>query len=920
MAYFQGRADIVVDKMYKLGFIKNYEYERAKLELRNEHKGIEPMVKFQDYHVKMEAPHFVEYIQDELEKEFEEKGYPIELIDSGGLRIITTLDYDLQKKAEEIVNKKAKENETEFQTKNAALISIENKTGFIKVMVGSRDYWEKEYICVENHNLEFENIKNFSHYLKEEEIIKMKAPKDFMKIYEDEKADQAGKICVRYDSEPGKNIKKLGKDQYIIIGNGGSVNAVLSNLAPGSSFKPFVYAAAFLYNNLSPATVLFDVKTTFPDGPVRKYTPRNYDGRFIGPTSIRYALGHSLNIAAVKSALIATPQKVEELANLVGLNIGVDPKRGAAIALGSRNTRPIDLATGFSVFANNGKKRKIISIYKVYDREGNILIDNSDNENNYEEIMPADIAYLITDILKDKGARGAGWNTNLALSDGRDNAVKTGTSNKPLRNNPKKIYPNNTWTAGYTPQLTTVVWAGDNNDEFLSLLASGFSTAAPIWKEFMDMAHQNLPIEKFEVPSGITRIPVSILSGKLPYQESGPELVINEIFGSTNKPTESDSALRFIKVVHGSNLPPCNQEEVPSEVLVNKSIISFHSYYADDPVWENPVQKWVEENGDEYFEKLGVTSVLAKDPKKCDSRYSNEVIAKKPIITILSPINAGLVSPPQIDIRTKIISQNGIKSLKVYWDNDLIKTVSNAMLNLKVNLPENIDQNIAHKIKVVAIDTMSLSSSSEISVKIGQDDSPPIVEIIYPIEGEILPAGEMITFLAKAYDDKSAVSKLYFTLDGQRIGTEVKRPFSLNYKIPNIEGNHKLVVKAINTSNRSAETQVNFQVKKSDLISKAEKFEIISPNNNSNKKAGELVKVKIGISEEIAYNFKLLQLKQGRRTILAEFQKDDISDSRIFRVNYIQPNEDVILQVVVELRNGSFRYSEKVNIKLSSQD
>lgn len=131
---------------------------------------------------------------------------------------------------------------------------------------------------------------------------------------------------------------------------------------------------------------------------------------------------------------------------------------GAPMAIGTAEVRPIDLMQAYSVFANLGIKRDVHAIEKIEDSDGNILEEYKIEENKEPIFSPAS-SYIVTKILSDPEARPEGfWRSALTVS-GRDIAAKTGTSNKEVGKD--KILPRDLWTAGYSPQITTVVWAGN---------------------------------------------------------------------------------------------------------------------------------------------------------------------------------------------------------------------------------------------------------------------------------------------------------------------------------------------------------------------------------------------------------------------------------------------------------------------------
>lgn len=818
--YFPGRADWVLKRMRELEFISEDDYQKATEELAT--------IEFKQFREEIDAPHMVMYTWEVLEEKFGK-----ELVEQGGLTVITTLDYDLQKKAEEIVATRSASNLEKFNAQNAALLSIESKTGNIVAMVGSRDYWDIEH--------------------------------------------------------------------------DGNVNVLLQKRLPGSSFKPIVYAAAFLHAGLAPATVLFDVKTNFGNG----WTPQNYDGSFSGPVSIRHALGHSLNIPAVKASVITGAEKVVETAKKLGINLERDADfYGNAIALGAGEVRPLDMAQAFSVFANNGKKMPINPILQVRDRQGNILLDNTKPPENPEEALDPQIAYLITDILSDPKARGNGWNSFLQLGD-RVNAVKTGTSNKRTE---KGIWPLDNWTVGFTPDFTTVVWCGNNDSSVLYRSADGLNVAAPIWKEFMENAHKDLPASTFAVPEGIKIVAVSRFSGKLPLENTDDRLIVRDKFASFNLPKEADNSLQIIEVDRLTGKLP--NEFTPPDALEKRVILNFHSYYPDNPAWEGPVQAWVSAAGRELVAAFGVEKFMAEAPTETTTRYTEANSNAKPIITINSPINYGIVTPPIIDVITDISATNGMQKVQFFLDDTLQKEVFSSPYKATLNLPVDSVNGTTHKIKVVAFDDLYYTSSAEIEVKIGTDDSPPEVTIVFPAEGDTLPADATIALLVSAFDARSAVSRVDFYIDGQKIGSTRESPFKVNYKTPSTSGRHDFKVVVFDTAGNQTERTSSFRV--GETASGGGAFTILAPRGNLTADQGQTIPVQIGISEEMAGAFESLtvyiQEEGNNKVVIAEFDKNDLSAARVFSTAFAlgQKNTEISAKLVF---GGKTFFAERITIQ-----
>lgn len=236
---------------------------------------------------------------------------------------------------------------------------------------------------------------------------------------------------------------------------------VIALRQPGSSFKPFIYALAIAKNPIGPESPIADTKTKFGE-----WEPNNYDMKFSGVMMVKTALDYSRNIPAAKMFYLAGGEDAivkfwKEQGGLVTLkeNAGY----GAPLAIGAGEVRPLDLMQAYSVLANNGIKRDVFFISKIEDSDGNIIEEHKTIPVDEEEpVLSPAAAYIVTSILSNNDARPESvfWRNALTIA-GRTVAAKTGTSNKEISED--KILPRDLWTAGYTPQITTVVWAGNVN-------------------------------------------------------------------------------------------------------------------------------------------------------------------------------------------------------------------------------------------------------------------------------------------------------------------------------------------------------------------------------------------------------------------------------------------------------------------------
>jgi penicillin-binding protein 1A len=269
--------------------------------------------------------------------------------------------------------------------------------------------------------------------------------------------------------------------------------AVQAERQPGSAFKPLIYAAA-MDSHFTPASIIVD-EPVFYDDNGEIWSPKNFENKYFGPTSLREALTHSRNVVTVK------------LADAVGIGYLVDYlqrfgfhrklARNLSIALGSAEVTPLEIGIAYSALANDGLRPDPIFINSIADSEGNPLDKNTPH---LEQVIPAETAYLVTSILQDVVRQGTG---RRAQGLGRPTAGKTGTTND----------LHDAWFVGYTPELLCVVWVGFDNKVPLGRLETGGRVSAPIWKAFMTEALAKIPAGEFPVPDGLSCIQIDPLTG-----------------------------------------------------------------------------------------------------------------------------------------------------------------------------------------------------------------------------------------------------------------------------------------------------------------------------------------------------------------------------------------------------------------------
>ena len=293
------------------------------------------------------------------------------------------------------------------------------------------------------------------------------------------------------DAQTGHIIAMVGSKDYFDP-NGGNFNVTVALRQPGSSIKPITYATAFK-QGFTPGNLLLDAPITFRNA-WESYTPVNYDGKFHGPVTIRTSLGSSYNIPAVKMlSIVGIPDMIQTSKDL-GINSFDKPERyGLSLTLGGGEVKMIEMMSVYGTFSQSGIRFDSEPIMKVLDPQNVVLEDNSKPEG--VRVLPAENAYMISDIMSDNKARTPAFGSNSLLNiPGHIVAVKTGTTDNKRDN----------WTFGYTPEFVVGVWVGNNNNVPMNpQLTSGVTGAAPIWNKIMTNVLKDRQNIAFSKPSTV---------------------------------------------------------------------------------------------------------------------------------------------------------------------------------------------------------------------------------------------------------------------------------------------------------------------------------------------------------------------------------------------------------------------------------
>jgi len=529
-------------------------------------------VVFRGLGTKIKAPHFVMYVKQLLEDK-----YGSNILDVGGLKVTTSLDWQLQEKAELIVKEEIDKVSKSLNISNGASVVLDTNTGEILSMVGSKDFFDKTI--------------------------------------------------------------------------DGEVNVTTRQRQPGSSIKPLVYATAFA-KGFSPASVIADVITEFPGKDENTpYIPKNYDGKEHGLLHLRDALASSINIPAVKLVALVGVDEVLSLGYKMGFTT-LDPTKetlsrvGLSMALGGAEIKLLDMASGYSVFANGGLKVDPIAIIKIEDGNGKVIFENKQVKK--EKVLDEKVGFLINSVLSDNNARLLTFGPNSYLNMGsRAVAVKTGTTND-LRDN---------WTVGWTKNTIVGVWVGNNNNDKMRNVASGVSGAAPIWRRQMLDVLSKMPDVPFTTPEGMSQIEVDRISG-FPAHDGFP--AYKEWFINGNIPSGPDTIHTKVKVCKS------DQNKLADPISISQGNYDEKEYVVikeKDPLtikdlWQKGINEWIVKQPDQLY----------KPPtEECGSTSSMD-------IQIVSPGDRSRVDGETVTFRINVVSEKPVVEVKLFVDGTLEQT------------------------------------------------------------------------------------------------------------------------------------------------------------------------------------------------------------------------------------------------------
>jgi len=390
----------------------------------------------------------------------------------------------------------------------------------------------------------------------------------------------------------GEILAMVGSRDFYDKTQGGQFNVITQALRqPGSSIKPVTYATA-LEKGYTAASLIMDTPTTFPGGGSGKdYTPVNYNGKFNGPLQLRFALGNSINIPAVKLLALVGIKNMLTTAYDMGIST-LEPtddnvnRFGLSLTLGGGEVRPIELAAAYTAFANQGYRSDPIAILKVTDPKGKVLFEQ--REVTKTQALSPEVAFIISHMLLDNNARLLTFGPNSYLNvAGYTIAVKTGTTDDKRDN----------WTIGWTPSVLVATWVGNNDNSPMGNVASGVTGAAPIWRRIILEALKGKPAEDFKKPDDVIAVTIDALGGGLPVDGQPTR---SEYFIKGTEPQGPSPIYKSIKISKADSNKLASQSEIDHNQYDVKKFIVFHE---DDPTsfdgknrWQEGIDQWINDN------------------------------------------------------------------------------------------------------------------------------------------------------------------------------------------------------------------------------------------------------------------------------------------------------------------------------------
>lgn len=534
------RQEHVLARMEEAKFLTTAEREQATAEILN----------FRRPGAEQSAPYFVEYIRQLLVAKYGES-----MVYKGGLKVVTTLNMEMQKAAEAAFADGLRELDKRQGWRGplrmvdltaptppivAAVVDQAVKVGDYRegvvtkvakdqylVQIGTTQAqlafddmaWAKRRLTGPDTAKDVVVNPNLKQVLKPGDVIEVMVKQLDRGIVhvqlEQTPLVEGGLIAL----EPGRGAIRAMVGGYDFSRSEYN-RAVQAHRQPGSAFKPIIYATA-VSQGMSPASVILDAPVVYEQEQDEKtWKPENYGRKIHGMVSLRDALAHSHNLATVRLLDKVGVKNVIDFAKTVGITSPL--AADLSLGLGSSSVGLMELTSAYSVLLNQGSRAEPYAILFVKDNAGTVL---EQAEPQALQVISKETAYLVTNMMEDVIQKGTGQAAKMI---GRPIAGKTGTTDEFI----------NAWFIGGAPNLVTGIYVGFDDRRSLGETESGAHAALPIWINFMQKALKPLPVIAFTIPEGITFVKVDPATGLLEDEQEGQASTV-ELFTKGSEPTQT---------------------------------------------------------------------------------------------------------------------------------------------------------------------------------------------------------------------------------------------------------------------------------------------------------------------------------------------------------------------------------------------
>jgi penicillin-binding protein 1A len=515
----QDRSRYVLDEMVTLGYCSA---EEADASFKNywDNYNYQRVATSAFYMRDDKAPWFSEYVHRELKDSL----YGSIDIYRDGLTVKTTVDLDYQAVADRLMTTNIIRVNKEYLESTSAQLKSANRmyapiAEMLALLFNLRPVFSpmarirgKTY---DRYFTNFQPVVDMLSILLDIDGLKSLADEGYKYTTNQLEKTKVEGALVSIDNETGHILALVGGSKYEASNQ--KIRATQGRLQPGSSFKPFLYSAALDTKRITQATMLYDAPIVFYNSDGSAYIPNNYGNIFRGPVLMWSAVANSLNIPAIKTLdMIGFDATINRAAKLLRVTDPAEIKarfpRFFPLALGICSVSPLQMALGYSAFANGGREIEPIAIISVEDRDGRIILEPEKEamlrlreKGSAAQLISAENAFVMTDILKKTCTAGTLYRATdggkrLTYTDAAGQkytipvAGKTGTTQNWA----------DVWSLGMTPYNTTAIWFGFDMPG--SSLGNGFNGAAlagQVWGDFAYEIHKNLPYKDFpKAPAG----------------------------------------------------------------------------------------------------------------------------------------------------------------------------------------------------------------------------------------------------------------------------------------------------------------------------------------------------------------------------------------------------------------------------------